>query len=593
MAPQFIAKPAATQAVRLLVKLPLRNAGELETLTRLQSDPRSAVYHRFISVAQFRARYAPTPGTLKQAVAALEGSGFSVRKADSQLLHVDAPVAAIERALGIRLGVVQDAAGRRRIAAARGAMHLPKMLAALGASLVGLQYAVRPRPQLRMLAPLDPHNRYSNHGDYWFDDLKEAYSYPAYTPFNGKGVTIATVGESDFSDSDAALYFNHELLGGGNALAPAPALLHLGLGGLPFDPTTTISDEANLDVQQAGGSAPGATIVGVGVPSAFEGFLYGYSAIDELNTVDIVSTSYGECELFYTPAYNNGIDQTSILRAYHDLFLQGNAQGITFVFSSGDDGGLACPQPEYLLKPGTGTVYADRPGTSIWSDDPSATSVGGTNLQTSSIPGKLTSTYQSENAFHDTVLGPIDPYGVGNSIGNAIWGSGGGPSTIFKQPWYQELVQTGSSMRVDPDIAMHMGGCPLEFDDQHNPVPVQCGKADSGVIGYVGGTAYGFIGTSASAPEFAGLLAVLEQSQGNVRLGNVNGYLYELARTNTIVGGRHPYRQGIPGNNGVVVVKPGQLGYNQILGVGTPIANDFLLLPFAPPAGDPQTTGNP
>jgi hypothetical protein len=43
----------------------------------------------------------------------------------------------------------------------------------------------------------------------------------------------------------------------------------------------------------------------------------------------------------------------------------------------------------------------------------------------------------------------------------------------------------------------------------------------------------------------------------------------------------------------VIDVPKGQLGYNPIVGVGTPIATDFLLLPFAPPAGDPQTPSNP
>jgi len=590
MTPQFVGKPSPARAISALVKLPLRNAAELEELTRLQSDPQSLVYRKFLTVAQFRARYAPLPATMQQAILALRASGLQVTKAESQLLHVSAPAANIERAFGVHLGIARDTKGTLEVVADV-APTVSKGLAALNATVVGLNYQIAPRPLSRRVSAIGQ-NREAPNGTYWFDDLKQAYSYPTYAPFNGMGVTIATVGESDFSDSDAALYFNHELLGGPKSLAPAPTLARLLLGGAPFDPNTGISDEANVDVQQSGGSAPGATIVGVDVPSVPEGFLVGYAAIDELNFADIVSTSYGSCELTYLPAYNNGIDQTYILRAYHDLFLQGNSQGITFLFASGDEAGIACPQPGYFLLPNTGKIYKDLPGTSIWSDDPNVTSVGGTNLVTSYIKGKLTSTYVRENAYADRSLGPIDQFGFGNNISNALWGSGGGPSVIFKKPWYQDLVGVGSDMRTDPDVSMQMGGCPGYVNSEGEPIREECGKDDSSGLAFIGGQAFAFIGTSLSTPEFAGLLAVLEQAQGNVRFGNVNGYIYRLAHTNTMFG-RPVFHQGIPGTNGVVQVAPGQLGYNQIVGVGTPISNNFLLLPYAPLAGDPQTPSNP
>jgi subtilase family serine protease len=510
----FVARPAATQPVRLLVKLPLRNLGELEDLTRVQSDPLSPQYHRFLSVAQFRARYSPLPSAVGRALTVLHANGLAVTAVDSQFIHVLAPAAAVERALHVRLGIAVDDERRQRIAADR-ALTLPAELSALNAVVAGLDYHRAPRPQLRRAAA---DNRLGRTGQYWFDDLKEAYTYPSYTPFNGGGVTIATVGYSDFSDSDAAAYFHHERLGGSGELAPEPATLHLDLGGVPFDPTLGSSVEADIDVQQAGGSAPGATIVGVSVPSG-EGFLYGYAEIIENDSADIVSTSYGGCELFYTAAYNDGVGQTKILQAYHELFLQGNAEGMTFVFSSGDDAGTPCPQLAYFAQPQSGKTFKDVPGTSYWSSDPNATSVGGTDLITSYVPGKLTSTYVRESAFRDPI-GPNDPYGEGNSIGNASWGSGGGSSVIFAKPWYQNLVSTGATMRSDPDVAMQMGGCPY-FGPT---IAVKCHSDDGASFAVIGNALSAYIGTSLSAPEFAGLLAVLEQAQGNVRFGNVNGY---------------------------------------------------------------------
>ena len=58
--------------------------------------------------------------------------------------------------------------------------------------------------------------------------------------------------------------------------------------------------------------------------------------------------SFGQCEAYYTAAYNNGQDQTATLNLFSELFKQGNAQGITFVAASGDAGGLACLSTSYF-----------------------------------------------------------------------------------------------------------------------------------------------------------------------------------------------------------------------------------------------------
>jgi subtilase family serine protease len=584
---QFVGRPTPSQAVSIMFKLPLHNVAELEDLTRVQSDPQSPQYHHFITVAQFRARYAPTAATVQQAVAALRASGIQVTQTHSQLLVASAPAVNIERAFGVQLGLVRDANGALTVAA-QGKPTLPKTLTALNVNLIGLGSHFAPHPMLRRVAGAVPLNRTSPFGGYWFTDLKEAYKYPSYTPFNGKGVTIATVGEADFSDSDAKLYFNHELLGGSGALGPQPTLEHLNLGGLPFDPNNCCSAESNIDTQFAGGSAPGATILGIDVPPIGEGFLYGYSVIEEFNLADIVSTSYGEFEAGYTAPYNGGVDYTYILKAYHEIFLQGNSQGITFLFSSGDESGTPRPQAAYFYPP-FGKVYKDLPDSGIWVDDPNATGVGGTNLTTTYIKGKLSSRYVNESAFRDTVIGPFDQYGTGNYVTGAAWGSGSGTSSLFKKPWYQNLVHTPSSTwRTDPDISMQMGGCPYYGPN----VKEKCGADDSYGLAYVGGSLGGWIGTSLSSPEFAGLLAVLEQAQGNVRFGNVNGYIYRAAQTNSLYG-RSIFHQGIPGYNGVVTTAAGQYGYSAILGVGTPYASIFSLLPYAPLAEDPQTSSNP
>lgn len=577
---RFVANAAPVQSVDFVVKLPLRNSAQLDQLIHVQSSAESPQYHHFLTPAQFRANFGPTAATFAKAEAILRANGFAITRIDSQMLHVRGSAATINSAFKTQLGVVRESASHVRYAA-RSPLTVPAGLAALGASVHDLAPTLRPKPMFAR-----SQNRDSKLGAYWFDDLKQAYRYPSYFVADGKGVTVATVGESDYSTDDALAYFAHEGLGKG-LRAPAPVTGRVLLGGaLPFDPNSGASDEADLDVQQVGGSAPGATVVGVA--SDDPEFLDAYAYLDESNFADIVSTSYGACELYYTAPYFDVFGgSVGILQSYHDLFRQGSAQGITFVFSSGDESGTGC-YPVAYFGPGTGQTFSTlKHGAGIWVDDPNATGVGGTNLLTTYTKGSLKSAYVSENEIGDRITTPLDYYGTGNFIKNGLWGSGGGPSSIFAKPSFQKLIPTGYDSRTAPDVSMHMGGCPFYGPD----VNVACDltNRDSADLAIVGGQLAGLIGTSASAPEFAGLLAVKE-SVINSRLGNVNEDIYRLAANNSKL---KTFRQGIPAYNGIVRVAAGQLGYNSIVGVGTPIGVNFVGLPDAALAGNPQSPTNP
>ena len=235
-----------------------------------------------------------------------------------------------------------------------------------------------------------------------------------------------------------------------------------------FDPNSDDGAEASLDTQMSLGTAPGATETLYNIPVLTDAeIMAGYTAINEDNIVDVVSSSFGECELDFTAAYNNGTDFTSILKTFHALFQQGNAQGITFLASSGDNGAPGCVSQKFADSPvlidGTNFVL----GVENPADDPNVTAVGGTKLQTVATPGVNDATYLSENADFDPRL-PIQfllPDGTVGSIGNNTWGSGGGFSQVFSKPLYQFLVNTGSNVhRAVPDVSLMMGGCPGDAD---------------------------------------------------------------------------------------------------------------------------------
>ncbi len=538
------------------VHLPLRNAADLDALIQRQGDKSSPDYHHFLTPQQFRAAYGPSATDLATVATALRGQGFDTH-VTSQGVLAAAPQATVEQTFGIHVRQTTQR-GRSGLSLDR-APVLPQSLTKLGATVNVSQLAKHVDSKRVSKTPWveTPANRYSDVGPYWFTDLKQAYGYPAYQTANGRGRSIGVVIDSDVLDSDLALYFGHEK-------APVPVIERRPVnGGAPFDPNSGDSFEASLDVQQSLGSAPGAHLVLYNIPSLYDNdILAGYQAVVDDNKVDAVNSSFGLCELYYTKAYNGGTDYTSILQQYHDIFRQGNAQGITFVASSGDEGAYECENV-------AGTRFIK--GVSSPADDPDVTAVGGTNLVTASVSGSLNSSYVSENAYYDR----FDP--AQGALPNEIWGSGGGISVLFNRPWYQLLVNTRSGQRTIPDVAMHMGGCP---EGSVQP----CDPARSSDITAVGGGLYLLIGTSASSPEFMGLLAVTEQTLGT-RLGNANGYIYALSAAF----GNAAYRQNIPGDNGY----PATPGYNYVLGNGTPRAAVFAAQPFAPLAGNPQTPTNP
>jgi hypothetical protein len=116
-----------------------------------------------------------------------------------------------------------------------------------------------------------------------------------------------------------------------------------------------------------------------------------------------------------------------------------------------------------------------------------------------------------------------------------------------------------------------------------------CPPDRSFVWEFIGGQQEGVVGTSASSPDFAGLVALKIESTG-ARLGNENFDIYSLAAAQAAGSGNTVYRDDIPGNNGKYKSLP---GYNLVLGNGTVFGGDFVRGPSLPVAGKPQTPTNP
>jgi subtilase family serine protease len=565
----------------------------LDRLLDEQHTPGSAQYHKWLTPAEFRSRFGASPQDTADAAEIMKSYGFTVTQTHSHGVRVQGTVNAVQRAFGTTMSPHVTRNGNAKLVASA-PLTLPPALERMGARIIHFAQGPELQPQVRRVAgpvPLNinaPQNRDSPFGGYWFNDLKQAYDFPSVRKLDGTGRTIAIMAVSDFLDSDIAAYFAHESTKNAPISPPRIFRFPIGGGSPPFDPGSGFSLEAELDLQQAGGMAPGARLVLVNLPDASDGsFIDGYLNLLEANFADIVSTSFDLPEALYTAPYNAGQDFTDIPRIFDAVFKQGNAQGITFVNSSGDSGGLAVPPVSYFTAvPQFPPVVVGKflPGVDTFAASPHVTAVGGTNLKTTFDPPSLESSYVREQAFGDPEV-PYDPFGFGNLVSGGFWGSGGGKSVIFSKPPYQEFVETGSNMRTVPDISLQMGGCP--------GIAKQCRPSDSFTMEVFDGHLVGVIGTSISAPDFAGILALKEQFLGGSRLGNVNYEIYAIAAAQPAVA-NSPLdflHQGQPGFNGAFSTT--KTGYNLVLGVGTPLVRNFIFAPELPPAGNPRTNSNP
>jgi kumamolisin len=554
---------SATRAVGFEVYIPIQHRAQLEKDLDAMHNPGSPTYQRWLTPTEFHARYGASQKQLDEIKEDLESKGLSTTIVTGHHLHVTGEANSIEQAFGTRLetGVYKN--GKTMVAAT-------DAMAQVGAMVVGLANKMPMQTHSHISAL--PANRYSTAGPYWFTDLKQAYSFPSYKSLTGKGVTIATLVDGAYGPDDMTLYFSHEKLA-------TPKFSEVNVdGGAPFDGD---SFETNLDFQQAGGMAPGAKIVHYNIPDLSDNSIIdGLSQIVTDNVADVVSMSFGGAELLYTPEYNDGVDYTYLLTIEDDLMAQGNAQGITFVASSGDTGALSVPP--LVCFTGVANCGVMRASVQFPASSPHVTAVGGTNLVTSYDGGATdNSVYVREEAFGDPLGEDLD-YGTSSS-GN-YWGSGGGDSIIFKKPTAQTLIDTGNKkFRTVPDVAYQMGGCPGAGD------PV-CNPDDSADLEYFNGSLYGAIGTSAAAPDFAGLVALSEQRSGG-RIGNANYLLYLIGSLQNAGVPLKAFNSHIPGFNGFYSssAKP----YNRVTGLGTLNGVDVLLTPNAPKAGTPQTPSNP
>jgi subtilase family serine protease len=250
--------------------------------------------------------------------------------------------------------------------------------------------------------------------------------------------------------------------------------------------------EETLDVEAVHAMAPGASIRYYGAQSCDNSDLADTldTVVDE-NAVSIVSNSYGGPE---------STEALEDIAADQQAFQQGALQGITFFFSSGDNG-------DELAN--TGARQADYPAS-----DPNVTAVGGTSA---GIGADGSLAFQTGWGTQKYTLSDDGRSWTPRGFVN---GSGGGYSGLFSRPDYQsDAIPPGSPAgRAFPDIAM----------DADPTTGMLIGQTQQ----FPSGPAYGEFrigGTSLASPLMAGMQALTQQRAG-VRMGFINPALYNAGK---------------------------------------------------------------
>ena len=175
---------------------------------------------------------------------------------------------------------------------------------------------------------------------------------------------------------------------------------------------------------------------------------------------------------------------------------------VTVVAATGDTGAAGEPCALIDALGGSMSGFSPRKEVVLVASDPLVLSAGGTTLDASHATGAW---------LGETAWGLPD-----GSPGSAFQASGGGFSRLFGRPSYQNGVPGIGSMRGVPDVAAD--------GDPVTGIAVITGNPGGGYA------ISGHAGTSASAPLWAGIIALADQ-YARRHLGFVNPAIYRIARS--------------------------------------------------------------
>jgi subtilase family serine protease len=538
--------PAGMQLpeIRLELKRPPALQAALDQLVAAQQDKSSPEYHHWLKPADLRA-YGPAQADIDQVTAWLGRQGLTVNSVSRSGMEIDfgGSVAAVDRAFHTELHNV-TLHGESHVSN----MSAPSIPAALLPVIAGVTLD-NFFPKSLVEHPTPAYTTITSKGTFHAvtpQDFATIYNEnPLFTgaafgtPITGVGVTVALIEETEIQPADIATFRSAFGLNGYGG-----TLTQINPGGCKSPGFNRDEDEAALDAEWAGATAPGATLLEAecktaaplhfGVETALQ------NLVEDGTTATAFSISYG---------LNETDEGASFEEGWANLTEEAAAEGIAVFVATGDSG-----VSTYEVGFATNGLFING-----LSDTPNNTAVGGTDFLDTALgqtgtywSAKNSATGQSalsyipetpwNNSCASTVIAalahttPGALCGSNPAVGQPGVGGSGGQSMLFAKPSWQLTSIPGvpnDKLRDQPDISL------FAANGVFNHLYLYC-MSDT----KEGGTACDYSnsndllanaagGTSFAAPDFAGIAALIQQadlvSGGSPQTGNLAPLLYTLA----------------------------------------------------------------
>ncbi|HTX75983.1 MAG TPA: protease pro-enzyme activation domain-containing protein [Terracidiphilus sp.] len=556
----------------LLQRTPAQQA-DLENLIARQQQPGAPEYHKWLTPAQFGARFGAAPQDIGTLTAWLQSHGFEVRSVlnNASMIDFAGTSGLVREAFHTQLHYVGIRGGKYPAL-----VQNPQIPAALASVIAGIEGLNKIPARTTHTEPRQASfDRTSHHmqivnptaedfaspawdagAPYYFVTPQDLYTiYDVNPVFTGGNVaasaTVAVIEESDIEYG--TVNSSTGVAAGGDvatfrSLFGVPGTLNMhvyhGYGSVAcndpgIDPDGIGEDvEASLDAEWINATAPSANEIFMSCDqSPDNGIWSSMTALIDNNLADVMSLSYSSSEEYYTSSSDYDFQD--------GLFAQAATQGQSILISTADSGSDVADQDT------TGTATSGINVSAFGS--PLVTMAGGTDFQDmydAAEDGPAQSTYWSStnSAYYGDALSYVPEtvwnascassiYAVyegytgagycatGNVTNGNVVGGSGGISTHYAAPsWQTGTSGYSNSMRSQPDISGFASsgfwGHALLYCDS-NPADGE----SSDCVHYFGVAG----GTSFVAPYMAGVFGLLRTATGE-RQGVLNPALYALAK---------------------------------------------------------------
>lgn len=565
------------QRMQLVLQRSAAQEAALQKLLDDQQDRNSPAYHQWLTPDAFGQQFGPSDQDIQAITAWLQSYGFQVTQVGRGRTTIEFSGTAAQVQQAFHTEIHKYAVNGEEHWANASDPQIPQALSPVVAGVVSLHNFPK-QPMHRVAGAFsrskatgevraqnpdytlpDPNHCQITNYCYLVGPSDFAKIYNVQPLWNqspaidGTGQSIAIVGISNINIQDVRDFRN--LFG---LPANDPQVI---LNGADPGFVSGAETEADLDVEWSGAVAPGATIklVAAGSTAATDGVDLSALYIVENDLAPVMSESFGECEMFVGTsgnAFENAIRE------------QAAAEGITFINSSGDEGSARCdtysgstPDPAthglavsglasspYGVAVG-GTDFANFGATfkfgvvsPYWSlnNNPQQASVLGyvpeTTWNDSCTNGAYVTLGAGSNAEaacnNSQLAGRVVSVGGGGGKSNCTTSNGANVSSCSggysKPSWQSAPGVPADGARDIPDVSLFasngfMDSSYIVCEADRVPGNPSCS------LNGLESTFLGVGGTSASAPAFAGIMALVNQSTNSAGQGNANYVLYKLA----------------------------------------------------------------